>query len=44
VKVARVRSQSMIIVGRVLTSTDFANSRLYDPSFQHRFRKVEKQA
>jgi precorrin-4/cobalt-precorrin-4 C11-methyltransferase len=24
----------------VLTSTDFANSRLYDPDFSHRFRKA----
>jgi precorrin-4/cobalt-precorrin-4 C11-methyltransferase len=25
-------------VGRALTSSDFANSRLYDPEFTHRFR------
>jgi precorrin-4/cobalt-precorrin-4 C11-methyltransferase len=30
----------MIFVGRVLTSTDFADSRLYDPDFSHRFRKA----
>jgi precorrin-4/cobalt-precorrin-4 C11-methyltransferase len=42
VREARIRSQAMILVGRVLTSTDFANSRLYDPSFQHRFRKAQK--
>jgi len=40
VKAAGIKSQSMILVGRVLTSTDFANSRLYDPSFAHRFRKA----
>jgi precorrin-4/cobalt-precorrin-4 C11-methyltransferase len=40
VKAARIRSQSMVLVGRVLTSTDFANSRLYDPDFSHRFRKA----
>jgi precorrin-4/cobalt-precorrin-4 C11-methyltransferase len=40
VKAARIRSQSMILVGRVLTSTDFADSRLYHPSFGHRFRKA----
>jgi precorrin-4/cobalt-precorrin-4 C11-methyltransferase len=39
VKAAGIRSQAMILVGRVLTSTDFANSRLYDPEFSHRFRK-----
>jgi precorrin-4/cobalt-precorrin-4 C11-methyltransferase len=39
VRAARIRSQSMILVGRVLTATDFANSRLYDPDFSHRFRK-----
>jgi precorrin-4/cobalt-precorrin-4 C11-methyltransferase len=39
VKAAGIRSQSIVLVGRVLTSTDFANSRLYDPEFSHRFRK-----
>jgi precorrin-4/cobalt-precorrin-4 C11-methyltransferase len=39
VKTAGIRSQSIILVGRVLTSTDFANSRLYDADFSHRFRK-----
>jgi precorrin-4/cobalt-precorrin-4 C11-methyltransferase len=38
-RAAGLRSQSMIIVGRVLTSSDFANSRLYDPQFRHRFRR-----
>jgi precorrin-4/cobalt-precorrin-4 C11-methyltransferase len=42
VKAAGIRSQSMVFVGRVLTSTDFANSRLYDPTFSHRFRKAVK--
>jgi precorrin-4/cobalt-precorrin-4 C11-methyltransferase len=41
VKAARIRTQSMVLVGRVLTSTDFANSRLYDPEFSHRFRKAK---
>jgi precorrin-4/cobalt-precorrin-4 C11-methyltransferase len=39
VRAAGIRSQSMVLVGRVLTSNDFANSRLYDPDFSHRFRK-----
>lgn len=39
VKAAGLRSQSMILVGRVLTATDFADSRLYDPSFTHGYRQ-----
>lgn len=42
VRAAGIRSQSMILVGRVLTATDFANSRLYDPDFSHRFRKAKR--
>jgi precorrin-4/cobalt-precorrin-4 C11-methyltransferase len=34
-----IRSTAIIIVGRVLTSKDFANSRLYAPEFSHGFRK-----
>jgi precorrin-4/cobalt-precorrin-4 C11-methyltransferase len=34
----------MILVGRVLTAEHFANSRLYDPTFSHRFRKAKKRA
>jgi len=39
VKEAKITETAIIIVGRVLTSKDFANSRLYDPKFTHRFRK-----
>ncbi len=39
---ARIKSTAIIIVGRVLTSKDFANSRLYDPEFTHGFRKGKK--
>jgi precorrin-4/cobalt-precorrin-4 C11-methyltransferase len=39
VRDAKIATQSMIIVGRVLTSKDFADSRLYAPEFTHRFRK-----
>jgi precorrin-4/cobalt-precorrin-4 C11-methyltransferase len=42
VRDARIRTQSMILVGRVLTCTDFASSRLYDPTFSHRFRKANR--
>jgi precorrin-4/cobalt-precorrin-4 C11-methyltransferase len=34
----------MILVGHVLTSTDFANSKLYDPEFSHKFRRAVKPA
>jgi precorrin-4/cobalt-precorrin-4 C11-methyltransferase len=39
---AGIRTQSMILVGRVLTSTDFAESRLYAADFSHRHRKAKK--
>lgn len=42
VRAAKIRSQSMILVGRVLTAEDFADSRLYAPDFAHRFRRVRK--
>ncbi len=38
VRAAKINSTAIILVGRVLTSSDFANSRLYDPEFTHRFR------
>src|SRR5713101_5229578 len=44
VREAGIKTQSMIIVGRVLTSNDFANSRLYAPDFSHRFRKAKVKA
>jgi precorrin-4/cobalt-precorrin-4 C11-methyltransferase len=40
VREAKIRSQSMILVGHVLTATEFANSRLYDPTFSHGFRRA----
>jgi precorrin-4/cobalt-precorrin-4 C11-methyltransferase len=40
VREAGIKSQSMIIVGPVLTSKDFADSRLYAPDFSHRFRRA----
>lgn len=40
VRAAGIKSQSMILVGHVLTATDFANSRLYDPTFAHKFRRA----
>lgn len=42
VREAGIRSQSMILVGRFLSSTDFADSRLYDAGFSHKFRKAAK--
>jgi precorrin-4/cobalt-precorrin-4 C11-methyltransferase len=40
VREAKITSQSIILVGRVLTATDFADSRLYDPKFSHGYRKA----
>jgi len=37
-----INSVAMVLVGWVLTADDFANSRLYDPEFTHRFRKGVK--
>jgi len=34
-----IKSQSIIIVGRILTSEDFADSRLYAADFKHGFRR-----
>lgn len=42
VRAAGLKSQSMILVGHVLTATEFANSKLYDPEFSHRFRRAVK--
>ncbi len=39
VRAARFNATAMILVGRALGTTDFPNSRLYDPAFTHRFRK-----
>jgi len=36
-----IKSQSIILVGRVLTATHFANSKLYDPEFSHGYRKAK---
>jgi precorrin-4/cobalt-precorrin-4 C11-methyltransferase len=44
VRAANIRSQSMILVGRVLTAEDFAESRLYAADFAHRYRRRRKVA
>src|SRR5678816_2536247 len=44
VRAAGIRSQSMILVGRVLTATGFAESRLYAADFTHRFRRGTRPA
>ena len=44
VREAGIKSQAMIIVGWILTSNDFADSRLYAPDFSHRFRKAKVKA
>jgi len=40
VREAKIRSQSMVLVGRVLTATEFADSKLYDPTFSHGYRRA----
>ncbi|HET6843736.1 MAG TPA: precorrin-4 C(11)-methyltransferase [Candidatus Angelobacter sp.] len=42
VRDAKIASTAIIMIGRVLTATDFANSRLYDPDFSHRFRRANR--
>ncbi len=42
-RAAGLKSHCMILVGRVLTAEDFANSRLYDASFSHGYRRASKQ-
>jgi precorrin-4/cobalt-precorrin-4 C11-methyltransferase len=44
VRAAGIHSQSMVLIGRVLTANDFASSKLYDADFSHRFRKRRKPA
>ncbi len=44
VRAAGIRSQAMILVGRVLTANDFADSRLYAPDFSHRYRKAGRRS
>jgi precorrin-4/cobalt-precorrin-4 C11-methyltransferase len=41
VKAAGIRTQSIVLVGRVLTATHFAESRLYAADFSHRYRKAK---
>jgi precorrin-4/cobalt-precorrin-4 C11-methyltransferase len=43
VRQAGIRSQSIVMVGRVLTATEFADSRLYAADFSHGFRKRQRQ-
>jgi precorrin-4/cobalt-precorrin-4 C11-methyltransferase len=42
VRAAGIKTQSIVIVGRVLTATDFADSRLYDADFTHGYRTRRK--
>ncbi|WNG18588.1 precorrin-4 C(11)-methyltransferase [Cystobacter fuscus] len=44
VRAERINATAMILVGEVLEAKDFANSRLYDPTFTHRFRKGTEDA
>jgi precorrin-4/cobalt-precorrin-4 C11-methyltransferase len=42
VKSAGLKSTSMVLVGRVLTAHDFADSRLYAADFSHGYRRARK--
>lgn len=42
VKAAGITSQAMILVGRVLTAEDFADSRLYAADFSHGYRRAAR--
>lgn len=44
VREQRILSQSMIIIGRVLTAEDFAESRLYAKDFSHGYRQADSGA
>jgi precorrin-4/cobalt-precorrin-4 C11-methyltransferase len=44
VRAAGIRTQAMILVGRVLTAEDFASSRLYAADFSHRYRRAKPSA
>lgn len=44
VRAQKIKETAIIIVGRVLTSEDFADSRLYAPDFHHRFRRRSRPA
>jgi precorrin-4/cobalt-precorrin-4 C11-methyltransferase len=39
VREAGIKTQSIVLVGRVLTANDFADSRLYAPDFSHGYRR-----
>jgi precorrin-4/cobalt-precorrin-4 C11-methyltransferase len=41
-KAAGIRATAMVLVGRVLTATDFAESRLYASDFSHGYRKARR--
>ncbi|MDH5674397.1 MAG: precorrin-4 C(11)-methyltransferase [Myxococcales bacterium] len=42
VRKAKIKATAIIIIGQVLTSEDFAESRFYAADFSHRFRRASK--
>jgi precorrin-4/cobalt-precorrin-4 C11-methyltransferase len=44
VKAANINSTAMVLVGRVLTAREFADSRLYAAEFSHGYRKARRGA
>jgi precorrin-4/cobalt-precorrin-4 C11-methyltransferase len=43
-RAAKLRATSMVLVGHVLTATDFAESRLYAADFSHGYRRARPRA
>ncbi len=41
VREAKIRATAMVLVGRVLTASDFAESRLYAADFSHGYRRAQ---
>lgn len=44
VRAEKIRSQSIVIVGEILTCDDFADSRLYAADFSHRHRRGRRRS
>jgi precorrin-4/cobalt-precorrin-4 C11-methyltransferase len=44
VRAAQIASTAMVLVGRVLSSTDFAESRLYASDFSHGYRRARNES
>ena len=43
IREAGIKATAVIIVGKILMSKEFANTRLYDPDFRHGFRSGQEE-